>query len=133
MSEITGLLGNSGDLQNLAGNPLFNVGMSLLQSSYDPRVNPFGAAMGGLQQANQYQRLARGDERTAAQDTRAQQLRDMLAKYFESQQQPQPPQQPTAIDALSPSVQRGLAASSLDPQNAELYRRMAWREMLGGF
>jgi hypothetical protein len=35
----------------LGQNPLFNVGMGLLSSYYDPRINPFQAAAAGLGQA----------------------------------------------------------------------------------
>lgn len=36
------------DLYSLNANPMFNVGMGLLSSRYDPSINPFNAAMIGL-------------------------------------------------------------------------------------
>lgn len=121
---VQGILGNQSDLQNLAGNPLFNIGMGLLQSHYDPRINPFSAVLGGLKSAG-------AEQRTAEDRRREQTAMEQIAEYLKQQQQPQQPQ--SAVQTmLSPSVQRGLMANALDPQNQQLYNRLAWQEILGG-
>ena len=78
-----GLLGGGGDLNqqllSLGSNPMFNMGMGLLQSHYDPRVNPFGAMMGGLQSAQE-------SAQEAEDRKRAQELREALEEYFRRQQ-----------------------------------------------
>ena len=38
-------------LGGLMGNPMFGMGMGLMESAYDPKVNPFKSAMSGLQAA----------------------------------------------------------------------------------
>lgn len=48
--KLGGILDNPQQLQE---NPWFNMGMGLLSSRYDGNINPYQAAMGGLQTANQ--------------------------------------------------------------------------------
>jgi hypothetical protein len=57
---------------------MFNMGMGVLQSAYDPNVNPFGAAMGGLNKAGEQGRVQ--DEQS-----RDEQLRQALAEFFARQ------------------------------------------------
>lgn len=78
---MNGILDEKPDLnaqmRGLAANPFFNMGMGLMQSRYDPNVNPFTAAMQGLVGARQ----------ASAQDEeqkRAEQQRKVIADYFRS-------------------------------------------------
>jgi hypothetical protein len=76
--SISGIFTDPAQANSLAANPMFNMGMGVLQSAYDPRVNPFGAAMGGLQQAGEQGRVQ-------ATESRDDQLRAALAKFFARQ------------------------------------------------
>ena len=64
------------DLYALNANPLFNVGMGLLSSRYDPRVNPFGAVMSGL---NTSQLAAQRQKQWEQEETERERLEKMRA------------------------------------------------------
>lgn len=136
-----GLLADPEHWEQLAGNPMFNMGMRLMASGYDPTQNPFQGMLTGLQQAGK-------ERRTATKEQQEAEALDLISKYLKSSEDDRNRLQAfmgmsqqgtpmgmgnTAIDRMvSPSVQRGLAANQLDPQNEELYRRLAWQEILGG-
>jgi hypothetical protein len=72
---ISGLLDDPTQLNHLGQNPLFNMGMGLLASSYDPSVNPYTVALQGLHTARA----------TEADDDRLQRAADQraaIAQYF---------------------------------------------------
>ena len=76
-----------GGLGSLAANPLFNMGMGLLQARYDRDVNPFEAASRGLLSAVEQQRKT-------AQEERAEQGRQDFMQFLQTGQWPgggQPP------------------------------------------
>jgi len=54
---------SSENMQGLQSNPMFNMGMGLLSSSYDGNINPYQAAMKGLLSANQQ---SKADEKQKA-------------------------------------------------------------------
>ena len=63
LSGAQGAMQKAGGMQGLMENPMFNVGMGLLQANnagYGQDSNPFRAAMGGLQQTQRNRDL--GDE-----------------------------------------------------------------------
>lgn len=86
--SIGGIFTDPAQANSLAANPMFNMGMSVLQSAYNPNVNPFAAAMGGLQDAGQQGRIQ-------AEESRDDQLRKALADFF-AQQGGGMPQDPRA-------------------------------------
>lgn len=61
--KAMGLLTDPQQQMGLLQNPLFSAGMGLLSSSYDPNVNPFNAAMGGIASAQQNQQAQADRER----------------------------------------------------------------------
>ncbi len=73
----------------LGANPFFNMGMGLMQSRYDPNVNPFTAAMQGLAGARQASAADEEQERAEAQ-------RKAIAEYFRSLGLPAPGENPYA-------------------------------------
>lgn len=126
-----GLLSDMSGLTSLTQNPLFNVGMGLLAHRADASINPFQAAMQGLQQAQAYQTEAEDRERLEEQ-------RQMLSDFFEEQRKALEEQrnrgsrqQSVFETAVSPSVRRGLGASALSGANQDLYKRLALQEILG--
>ena len=88
--KLGGLLTPEGQ-QGLLSNPMFGAGMGLLSSSYDKRINPYGAIMQGMSGAS--------DQKDSQEDRRRmEELRKQLAAYFAAQQggmrqggQPMPP------------------------------------------
>lgn len=126
---IGGILDDPSQLTQLNQNPLFNMGMGLLAHRADASVNPFGAALQGMQTAQQYQTVADKEKRMEEQ-------REMLEDFFKSQRERMQSQtggmrQSAVEQMLSPGVQRGLMANAIDPQNLELYNRLALREIMG--
>jgi hypothetical protein len=90
---VEGLLGNSGGLQNLAGNPLFNMGMAMLSNRYDASVNPAQAILGALQTSG-------AQQRTLEDRQRDEELREKLIEYFKNMQTQQMGQQPGRVEGL---------------------------------
>lgn len=76
--SISGLFTDPAQMNSLAANPMFNMGMGVLSSAYDEDVNPFGAAMGGLKSAGEQGRIQ--DEQS-----RDEILRKALADFFARQ------------------------------------------------
>ena len=62
-------------MQGLMGNPMFTVGMGLLQSRYDGGVNPAAAAVQGLLASSEFKNKQNDRQR-------AEQLREALSKFF---------------------------------------------------
>jgi hypothetical protein len=133
---LSGILEDPSQLNQLNQNPMWQFGMGLLASTYDANVNPFTAMQQGLSASQGFQNEAEQRETLEAQ-------RKMLEDFFKAQtdelnrqrtlsgtrtgEQPR-----TAFEtAVSPSVRRGLGSAALTGQNEDLYRRMAWREILG--
>ena len=88
-SQLTGLLSN----------PLFGVGMGLLQSRYDKDVNPYKAAMTGLMGAQTSQLGQEKRDLEAQERERMEQMRKIMEQYFKGRQ---PPMGPRAGGASSP-------------------------------
>ena len=138
--QVPGLLERIGTgLQGLGENPLFNIGMGLLSAQYDPRVNPFEAAVSGLLSAQEQQtarerreRLARGREEAGefydeeavrareareAEDARRQvQNRQQLMQVGMNQMSPVPGYFQPQMSAVPPLV--------MDPAAAQQYNYM---------
>lgn len=76
-------------MRALGANPFFNMGMGLMQSRYDPNVNPYAAAMQGLVSARQ---MSAQDEEQA----RADEQRRIIAEYFRALGLPDPNANPYA-------------------------------------
>jgi hypothetical protein len=76
--SISGLFNDPAQANSLAANPMFNMGMGVLSSAYDPNVNPFGAAMGGLNKAT-------AEGRSQDEESRDEDLRKALAEFFARQ------------------------------------------------
>lgn len=126
---MKGILDDPTQLQQLTASPMFNMGMGLLSHRYDESINPFEATLGGLQQSQAYQEAA--EDRGTLEEQR-----NLLTDFYERQRKALEEQQnggrQSAVEQmLSPSVQEGLMANTLDPQNLDLYKRMAWSEILG--
>ena len=112
-----GLFRDPEQMRALAGNPMFNMGMGLLSSAHDPRINPFQAAMGGLVQSGEQQRILEEEQRN-------QSLREALAAYFA--QQGQPPR----VDQV---MQTGVGQTAAGPGQSEPMRdfyRYGWEQAL---
>lgn len=146
--NVQGLLQSPQRQAGLAGNPMFNAGMGLLGSSYDANINPFQAAMQGLQKGTT-------EQQSQADRERMDKLRKALAAMI-AQQGGQVPGQPapTATEqGLQQSLVPGQPGASMGgpetvPQNpnprrfafagqpggAEMQRqqnRMAWEQIIG--
>lgn len=144
---IQGLLSDPAQQAQLAANPLLNAGMGLLSSSYDASINPFQAAMQGLQQGATAQQTQEDRERM-------EKARKAAAAYFAQLQQQVPGQPPPTAQeqALQMSLAPGqpgapgAAATPAAPPNRytpayaalpggdemqRQQRRMAWEQIIG--
>ena len=93
-----GLFQDPQQMQALGGNPMFNMGMQLLASGYDARINPFQAALTGLQEAG---KEGRSKEDRARDD----ELRAQLVEYFKQLYgDPEASQMPRAAGIAPPGV-----------------------------
>lgn len=93
MPEQQGMWGKVGNWFNqfnqpgggtdLLGNPMFRMGMGLLQSRYDRNINPYGAALEGFASAQQYKTQREEEEEQKrlreARKKAGEQIRDLLA------------------------------------------------------
>lgn len=109
---IGGLL-DSDKLMALQGNPLFNIGMGLMSSRYDPKVNPFQAAMSGLASSSKFTEQQEDRERM-------EKLRSALSGMIGSRT--------PRMGDMSPAM--GLPNMSLDTD--QYIRELEWRLALGG-
>ena len=117
-----GLFRDPQQMQALAGNPMFNMGMGLLAAGQDASINPFSAAMGGLTQAGTQQRLM-------DKEARDQSLREALAAYFAQQQQPGQPMPTSRVDLMGLGANvPGQAGPGQNPM-ADFYRT-GWQQAL---
>jgi hypothetical protein len=146
--NVRGLLSSPKQQAGLSANPMFQAGMGLLGSSYDASVNPFQAAMQGLQKGTT-------EQQTQEDRERLEKARKQLAAYFAAQGEQVPGQAPPTMQeqalqqslapgqpgasmpggAAPPIPQRGYtpAYASL-PGGDELQRqqrRMAWEQIIG--
>lgn len=145
---IQGLLSDPAQQAKLAGNPMLNAGMGLLASSYDANINPFQAAMQGLQKGAT-------EQQTQEDRERQEKAREAIAAYFGSLGQQVPGQAPPTAQeqALQMSLAPGqpgaaMGAGGAPPVNpnsrqvayASLpggddmqrqQRRMAWEQIIG--
>ncbi len=100
--RVGGLLTDPQQQMALIQNPMFNVGMGLLSSYYDPNVNPFQAAVKGIAGAQ-----ATADEQEDR--ARIEELRRELAALIAAQgipggQMPPPQASPTSQFQQPPNV-----------------------------
>lgn len=72
----------SKDLLGLNANPLFNVGMGLLSSRYDPSINPFNAVMQGINTSNAAADMQRKREQEEAERQRIENLRRTVSGFI---------------------------------------------------
>ncbi len=75
---LKGIFEDPSQLNQLTQNPMFNIGMGLLQHRADASVNPFAAALGGLQSASEASIEAKERERLEQQ-------RKALQEWLQSQ------------------------------------------------
>ena len=129
--NVQGLLQSPKKQAGLAGNPMFNAGMGLLGSSYDAGINPFQAAMQGLQKGT-------AEQQSQADRERLDKLRKALAAMIAKQGGQVPGQPaPTAIEqGLQQSRAPGQPGASMGgagaaPQNPNP-RRFAFADQPGG-
>lgn len=113
-----GILDNPQQLQQLAGNPLFNMGMGLLAHRQDASINPFTQTIQALQQSGQQQR-------TLEDRKRDEELREKLIEYFKGMQTPQPGQPPGRVEGI---LGQGQYGQPTDPMQ-NIYR-MGWESAL---
>lgn len=85
----------------LLENPMFNAGMGLLSSSYDPNINPFQAVVGGAASARKTQQ--ENEDRKRLEELRKQ-LAELM-KNMPNASQTTPPwmQQPAITPGVSPA------------------------------
>lgn len=118
-----GLLNDPEQQMGLLSNPMFNAGMGLLSSSYDPNINPWQAAMGGIAGAQQ-------NKQTQQDRKRIEELRKQLAQLISQQQRGMQGMPPGAMQPGmdSPSTMGGGGGSYVD----QVLRDNAWRNIIGG-
>ena len=142
-SPMAGLLGNQSALTDATMNPLFNVGMGLLAHRYDRRINPFQAALGGLQTAKKYQTAG-------AKEKRMEELRKEMLEFLRKQGAPNAEEQAKmAMNMFSATPQdrdrlrtfmgydplAGYGETATQPGMAEpgrSYYLGGWEDVLGG-
>lgn len=87
--NLPGMGQQGGGLAGLLQNPMFMASLGLLQSSYDKKINPYGAAMQGLlgaQQQRQYgKNQKRRDVRMQREDTQYNQQQQAYKQQQEQQ------------------------------------------------
>jgi hypothetical protein len=140
-NKTKGLLADGGQgLGALQGNPLFGAGMGLLASSYDSRINPFGATMEGLKGSTEFKQTQEDREREA-------EYRRKMAEFFEAMKNrqmgvPGMPGPTPQEQALQMSLLPGMPGSSappMPPTNAPMsqaqqlpnMQQLAWRNIIG--
>jgi hypothetical protein len=83
--KVAGLLGaNNPTLMGLLGNPMMQVGMGLLASRANPRINPFEAAMTGMTNAAQFRQIEEDRKREMEERERMDKVREQLSKIIPS-------------------------------------------------
>lgn len=101
-------------VEGLLENPLFNIGMGLLQANNagpGQNKNPFSAALGGLQQTQQNRDI--GDERDALE--KARQRQDELYKRLQEVYAPQPGQPQMSSIGQQPNLLQQLGIGGAQP------------------
>lgn len=130
--QFKGLFQDPRAMQDLTANPMWNMGMGLLAHRYDDSINPFSQGiLGGLQTSQAYQTEADKRKDLDEQQEMLQNFFDAQRKALEQQGQPGGSRVSQLEAMTSPSVQQGLMAGAIDPQNLDLYRRLAFQEILG--
>lgn len=121
--SISGIFTDPAQQNALAANPMFNMGMGVLSSAYDPNVNPFAAAMGGLGKAGEQGRIQ-------AEESRDDQLRKALAEFF-AQQGGGAPQDPRAAQ-FGGGMPGGAPSAPGMSEPGRDYYSYGWGDILNG-
>ena len=106
----------------LLGNPMLQVGMGLLASRANPRINPFEAAMTGLTNAAQFRQIEEDRKREMEMREREDKVREHLSKIipgmFSTRVEGPPTPDGVAPTQISPMGQALGEVAQVDPLGA---------------
>jgi len=134
-SQMSGLLSDPSQLNDLMGNPLFTMGMGLLSASRDKKIDPFQAAMGGLSQSGAYSANKQQRDKERAQQEKMDELGKLLAEMIGQQGGPPAMGTSAAGTPMTPGALTGGVEPTQpkwqNPASQDLWTQLGWSDVIG--